>query len=199
MANTGNQLLDSDELLHIALEASKNQRHEEAISSLKRAADLSPNDARVHYLLGAEHAQIGLYDRAAAEMQRAVELDPNLDTASFQLGLLHVTAGRVDDAANAWKLLDKLGSEHPLNLFKTGLLHLVKDQFAECEDCLRRGIATNRSNPALNADMSRILKDVENRAPAGAATDTGARPKAGTSKHVLLSAYKQNRTDDKDS
>lgn len=67
MANTASARLDADELLHLALNAAQANRHEEAITSLKRALDISPNDARMHYMLGAEHAQIGLHDRAVEE------------------------------------------------------------------------------------------------------------------------------------
>ena len=201
MAQTANQYLDADELLHLALEASRQDKHEEAITYLKRALALAPEDARMHYLLGAEHAQIGLYDRAVEEMQQAVKLNPALETAHFQLGLLHITSGRVDAAAEAWKPLDRLPAEHPLLLFKTGLLHLAKDEFSDCEQCLRRGIAANKFNAALNNDMARVLKEVEGRIPPpGTPPDakTPATPKPTTPKHVLLSAYRRNRPDDKD-
>jgi tetratricopeptide (TPR) repeat protein len=201
MAQTANQYLDADELLHLALEASRQDKHEEAITFLKRALALNANDARLHYLLGAEHAQIGLYDRAVEEMQQAVKLDPALDTAHFQLGLLHITSGRAEAAAEAWKPLDRLGPEHPLFLFKTGLVHLAKDEFTECEEYLRRGLSANKSNAALNNDMQRVLKEVENRTPppgAAAAPPGAVPPKPANPKHVLLSAYKRNRLEDKD-
>lgn len=200
MAQTANQYLDADELLHLALEASRQDKHEDSITYLKRALTQAPEDARLHYLLGAEHAQIGLYDRAVEEMQQAVKINPGLETAHFQLGLLHITSGRVEAAQEAWKPLDKLGAEHPLFLFKTGLLHLAKDEFKECEQNLRRGMAVNKLNAALNNDMARVLKEVEGRTPppGGGNSGSATTPKAGTPKHVLLSAYKRNRLDDKD-
>lgn len=198
MAQTADQYLDADELLHLALEASRESKHEDAITFLKRALGIAPEDARLHYLLGAEHAQIGLYDRAVEEMQKAVKLNPALETAHFQLGLLHITSGRVDAAETAWKPLDSLGAEHPLFLFKKGLLHLAKDEFGECEQCLKRGMAANKANAALNNDMARVLKEVEGRTPPPGAGPSGpSKPKATTPKHVLLSAYR-NRLEDKD-
>lgn len=191
--------LDSQELLHLALDAIRRDKHDDAITLLKRALAATPGDARLHYLLGAEHAQIGLYVRAAEEMQSAVDLDPSLETAHFQLGLLHMTSGQVDRAAAAWKPLDKLGSNHPLYLFKTGLLHLSKNEFGDCERNLRDGIAANKANPTLNTDIQRILKEIEGRARAKTSTDGASRPAATTPKHVLLSAYKRNRPDEKES
>ena len=190
--------IDAEELLHLAMNASAAGKHEDAISSLKRALALAPTEGRIHYMLGAEHAQIGLYDRAAEEMAQAVKLDPGLDTARFQLGLLHITSGRVDQAAAAWKPLEALGAEHPLNLFKTGLLHLARDEFKECVQCLERGIAANKANAALNNDMRRVLQDVEKHTQSQTAQTPAPPPKVNDApKHVLLSAYRQHR-DEKD-
>lgn len=199
MAKPSETQLDADELLHLALAASKQGRSEDAVTFLKRALALAPKDARLHYMLGAEHAQIGLYDRAVEEMKHAVTLDPSLDAAHFQLGLLHLTSGRADAAADAWAALDKHGQEHPFVLFKTGLLHLAKDEFKECEACLRRGIAANHINLPLNNDMARILNDVTARLAAPSANVKIPALAQTTSKDVLLSAYRKNRPEDKDS
>ncbi|MEW8228417.1 MAG: tetratricopeptide repeat protein, partial [Candidatus Thiodiazotropha endolucinida] len=80
--------LDSDELMHLAMHA---ENHEQAIDYLKRVLEISEDNGKAYYLLGAIHAEIGMYDRATEEMTRAVELEPDLPTAHFQLGLLHVT------------------------------------------------------------------------------------------------------------
>lgn len=171
--------LDADELLFLAMDAAKHDRHEAAIAFLKRALEQAPNHAQAHYFLAAEHAQIGMYDRAAEEMARAVELDPGLHTAHFQLGLLHLTAGRLESASSAWQPLDQLGEAHPLFLFKAGLEAMVRDEFDACRDYLTRGIAANTLNSDLNADMEQVLL----RLPA----DDPAPPGQG---HVLLSGYR---------
>jgi tetratricopeptide (TPR) repeat protein len=187
--------LDADELLHLALRAAGQNQHEEAITFLKRALDIAPDDGRLHYMLGAEHAQIGMYDRASEEMATAVELDPALTTARFQLGLLHLTAARVDQATQTWAPLDELDPDHFLRLFKTGLEHLAKDRFQECADYLKRGIAANDANLSLNQDMQRILQTAEEHA--GKESVPGSPPEAAAAPR-LLSAYRRNRTDDKD-
>jgi Flp pilus assembly protein TadD len=198
---TASEELDSEELLHLALLASKQNKHEESISLLKRAQNKAPKEGKIYYLLGAEHAQIGLYDRAAEEMTKAVALDPQLHTASFQLGLLHITSGRIDAATQAWQPLDALGGENPLFLFKTGMLHLVRDEFEQCATLLKKGMRLNYSNESLNQDMQRILLDVEKHLAAVQATagnPPASKPGEGAAKHVLLSAYGQNKDDEND-
>ncbi len=197
--------LDAEELLHLALREAGNDDNDKAIAHLKRAVDLAPESAKAWYLLGALHAEIGLYDRAVEEMQKAIDLDPELPTASFQLGLLHVTAGRVDDAERAWAALDRLGDDEPLLLFKRGMLALVRDQYQACIDDLSRGIELNSFNPDLNNDMQRILDSARellgSAAPAAndaeAGVDDGARDEDGTApgRQSLLDAYRRSDFD----
>src|SRR4051812_1046232 len=105
--------LDDEELLHLAIEASRKQRHGDAIQYLKDAAAKAPRNAQVRFLLGAEHAQIGLLDRAQEEMSAALDIDPGLVPARFQLGLLHLVQARVAEASAAWKPLDALPESDP--------------------------------------------------------------------------------------
>src|ERR1044072_6475815 len=142
MKKSAVERLDAEELLHLALKASGENGHEQSITYLKRALELKPKEGRLHDMLAAEHAQMGLFDPEAEEMAKAVELDPSLVTAHFQLGLLHVTSGRVAEAEAAWRPLDKLGEGHFLHLFKSGMLHVVRRQ-VEDSDCLERGRKAN--------------------------------------------------------
>jgi tetratricopeptide (TPR) repeat protein len=189
--------LDEAELLHLALHAMGNDRHEESMQLLKRTLHAFPASARARYLLGVEHAQIGLYDRAVAEMTEAVKLDPSLAVAQFQLGLLHVTAGRIREAEAAWLPLDRLAADDPLRLFKSAMLHLVRNEFAACIENLQAGIARNKLNKPLNDDMRRLLADVQNRqtGPGAANGDTPAPQIPPPTKNMLLSTYDRNRDD----
>lgn len=179
--------LDGDELLHLALDASQKEQPAKAIEYLKRAAEISPDNAEVRYMLGAEHAQIGMYERAMEDMAAALAIAPELDTARFQLGLLHLTSKHLPEALDIWQPLDRLGEDHPLYLFKTGLLHLAKDEFGRCVEYLRRGIANNTFNQALNTDMQRVLDEA---APL-AAQDGGVQAADGDEPagHLFLNAY----------
>jgi tetratricopeptide (TPR) repeat protein len=183
---------DVDELMHLALHATQNSSPEKAITHLKRLLDVAPDHANAIYLLGALHAEIGMHDRAAEEMGRALELDPTLATARFQLGLLHITSGRVAEAEEVWKSLEEIGADHALFLFKQGMLHLVRDEFTECVEALRAGIAANDFDENLNNDMRRVLGDAERALDGRAGAGTNGSKPNGES--ALLSAY--HRSDD---
>jgi tetratricopeptide (TPR) repeat protein len=190
MRNESTNLV-SEELLHLAMHA---DNHEHAIDYLKRILEISDDNGKAYYLLGAIHAEIGMFERATQEITRAIELEPNLPTAHFQLGLLHVTSGRIEEAEQAWRPLDHFGESDPLFLFKRGMLHLVNDEYDACIDDLNQGIALNNLNEALNNDMRNIIEKVElartTQSVAPKSPKTQAINDAG--RHILLSAYQQD-------
>jgi len=181
-------LLDHEEVLHLALEAMRSSRHGDALQHLKDAAARWPDNPNVHFLLGAEHAQIGLFERAVEDMTAAVRLDPEFVPARFQLGLLFLTHGRVVEAQSAWKPLDTLDAANPYLHFKQGLESLAHDDFAACRESLARGLALNTSNPALNREMQRIVEEAAALHAASDAAEKSASD-APAPRHVLLSAY----------
>ncbi len=192
-----NTALDTEELMHLALHATNQNQPEQAITHLKRVLELSPDNSKAFYLLGALHAEIGLYERAISEMSRAVELDPDLPTAHFQLGLLYVTSGLVDEAEQAWQPLDALGENEALYLFKRGMLHLIRDEFEGCIADLNKGISLNTLNDDLNNDMRRVAASAED-ALRSRAIDTQTledKPIPTGGRHVLLSAYQRDDDD----
>jgi tetratricopeptide (TPR) repeat protein len=177
--------LDADELLHLAIAASDRDQTDQALGFLKRAIEVDPNNAKAHYLLGAEHAQIGLFERAIDDMRRAVELDATLDAARFQLGLLLITSSQPQAADEVWHGLEPLGPDHFYVLFKTGLMHLARDEFADCLRCLRAGIAANQTLAPLNTDMQQIIDQVQGMLPPGG----GETQDDEAATHLLLNAY----------
>lgn len=158
MSQTDN--LTQEELLHLAVEATRRGEHGASISYLKEGVSRFPEDAKLAYVLGAEFAQIGLYDQAEAEMQRAISLDAELYTAIFQLGLLQMTLGKVEEAKSSWSQLDTLSTDHALWLFKTGLEHLAANDFENAQEHLKKGLEVNDFSPELNNDMQTVLDSI---------------------------------------
>ena len=200
------EALDAEELMHLALAALDARRSDEALVFVKRAIAVDANDARLHYLLGALYASIGMLDRAIAATRRATELSGDLRIAQFQLGLLLMTRGELEQAQAAWMPLDALHDEHPLRVFKRGLVHLGRDEYEACAAEIRRGLALC-AEESLNEEMRRLLEQVEASigAPAAAsrgdagphvaptpAGDAAARPEPErrAAEHVLLAGYR---------
>lgn len=176
--------LNQEELLHLAIEATRRGEHGAAISYLKEGIVRFPKDGKLAYVLGAEFAQIGMYDKAEEEMARAIELNPSLYTASFQLGLLRMTLGKVDEAKFAWSTLDKLSEDNPLRLFKNGLELLAAEEYQGARSLLEQGIALNNFSPELNRDMQNVLSAIP-------AANPSQNEEAATGQ-AWLSAYSDN-------
>ena len=174
--------LDPEELKFLAIQAGRGNQPDQALHYLKQAIRHAPQDGELHYLLGAEHAQLGMYDRAAEEMERALALAPDMHTARLQLGLLYLTQADVDASGRTLELLCALKEDNCHRHFALGLLHLMHDRFTECRAALMHGIAGNRQNDALNLDMQKILDALPPPAPESAPADS----------NVWLSAYRQN-------
>ena len=136
-------------------------------------------------------------------MTQAITLNPELHTAVFQLGLLYLTQGQPDQAAQTWAPLATLPENDPLRLFSLGLQHLAKDEFTQCQALLEEGIKNNRSNPALNADMQRILGEIaalgnQTTEPQATEPQAAVTPEKSTQpvSSVYLQAYHQNTEED---
>lgn len=182
-------MLDQAELFQLALSVSGAGDSATAIAYLKEAVSRPDATAAAHYLLGAEYAQIRLYDRAMDEMEAAIALDPALWTARLQLALLYLGANKEERAGDALRPLAELGDDPALQQFAKGLLALIAEDMAGAVSALADGIERNQANPALNGDMQRIVDEIGRRqeaAPPVAEDSDG-------SEHILLSAYAGNQ------
>jgi tetratricopeptide (TPR) repeat protein len=162
MTSNQDDNLQIDELMQLARQAVAASRSDVAIGYLKQVIGRDPANALAHYLLGAVHAGLGMYERAAKEMATAIGLDQDIPpTAYFQLGLLHIARGNIAEAEQVWRALDGRGEDDFLLLFKRGMLHLAADEFEDSIRDLRRGIELNDFNEELNVDMRKMLDRAE--------------------------------------
>lgn len=188
--------LDESEMLQLAILASQQDRHDQAITYLKNAIQKNPQNAKVVYFLAAEHAQIGLYERAIQGMEHALEIDPDMYTARFQLGMLYLTSGLVESSLKTLEPLANLGEDNFFGCFSLGLAHLIRDEFAECRRFLEKGISINHTNLPLNGDMQRILDLIRDKTndEANAASTDGKVSDSQTSGNLWLSEYQKDNS-----
>jgi Flp pilus assembly protein TadD len=158
--NDNKEILDSEELLHLAMESNNKNDTEAAIKHLKSALKLSPESAEVNFMLGAIYADLGMFDRAEVSLKEAIAYKADFEAAQFQLGLLYIVNSQIDNASSAWEALDSKGEENPYYLFKCGLLKLANDEFDKSIEYISKGLENNNDNAPLNNNMNRILNDI---------------------------------------
>jgi tetratricopeptide (TPR) repeat protein len=173
--------LDPQELLHLALRDIQQSHHDGAISKLKQALEIEADNAQAQFLLAAEYAEIGLYDRAIEGMTRTLHLSPSMHIARFQLGLLYYSKSDFDTARAIWEPLDALGDD-AMTLFKTALLLIGAGHQREAIPQLERALEIGTGNGALKTDISKVLQH------ARAQLDSSENASA-PSAHVLARRY----------
>ena len=149
--------LDADELVALAVRATRSGNSKQAVAYLTRALESNPDHGPAHHLLAGLYASMKRFDRAVAEMQRAVELEADPSCARFELGMMYFTIARIADARAAWEPLEALGEDHALCWFARGMQRLIRDEFEDCVADLQRGLSCNVVSPALNQQIEKVI------------------------------------------
>ncbi|NVJ59022.1 MAG: tetratricopeptide repeat protein [Gammaproteobacteria bacterium] len=155
--------LDSDELLHLAIHASNQDRHDDAIRMLKEAVEQDPNNAFNHYMLAAEYATVGLYDRALGEFKTTVEQMPDLKPARIQYALLLIATNQNDEALPTLKPLQDTETPDCYTHFSNGLVALIDEDLEKAKQDIQNGINENNDNLPLNNDFEKIIVEIDSR------------------------------------
>ena len=179
-------MLDAKEYLHLAINAMARDEHHAALSYIKEVLVLEPQNANALYLLGAEHAELGLYDRAIEEIAQALHIDPNIEMARFQLGLLYLKAGQIDGAIQAFAHLAVQAQADSLRAYAAGLAALCKDDMAVAREKLALGLSGDNNNPSLKKDMQELLNKLLD---GEAVVNRQESPEDSTSAPIFLGAY----------
>ncbi|MFZ5636637.1 MAG: hypothetical protein ACOY82_08610 [Pseudomonadota bacterium] len=146
--------LDNEELLRLSLDAINGGRDSEAISMLKQMLVREPGHLHATYLLAAQHAQIGLFDRAESGFRSVVAQAPDFAIARFQLGQLLTMKGAGDEACAVLSPLTS-GAD-TLAAYARGMSALALGDAETGARELEQGLALPQEIPALMGDMQRL-------------------------------------------
>ncbi len=111
-----------------------------ALSSLRKAATLLPDDAEAHYNLGVTLKNLGQLDDAVASYCRSLEIKPDYAGAHCNLGVALQELGRLDDAAASYRLALKIKPDFADAHYNLGVvlqsLGQLDDAVASCRRAL---------------------------------------------------------------
>ena len=148
---------EADVLVQAGLAASQANDAERALDLFARASAACPASGVPHFLAGSEYAALGQIDKAEAALANAVLLAPGFHIARYQLGLLQFSAGRAAVALVTWHPLFALDDSQALGHFVRGFAALAQDDFAGATAHFEAGLTRNTENPALAADIEKVL------------------------------------------
>ncbi len=150
----GYDKLDNEELLRLALDAINNGRDADSLVMLKTLLERDPKHVHAQYLLAAQHAQLGMFERAEAGFRAAVAGAPDLAIARFQLGQLLVMKGTVEEATQMLAPLADRGDA--LAAYARALVAAANEDATTAVRELDQGLALPQEIPALAGDMQRL-------------------------------------------
>lgn len=173
--------LDNEELLRLALEAVNSGRDAESVVMLKTLLERDSTHVHAQYLLAAQHAQMGLYERAEAGFRAVVEQAPELEIARFQLGQLLALSGSVREAQDCLQPL--VQHEGALGAYARALAALMGEDIARALQELEAGLGLPQQIPELAADMQRLRDTLK------ASVDTSEPDVTPSTAPIFLTGY----------
>lgn len=175
-----------DSLIAQGLAASQAGDAARAIALFTRAHEMAPVSGVPPFLIASEHAAAGDVDAAEAAFASAVLVAPEFVLARYQLGLLQFSSGRAAVALVTWAPLLEAPAGDPLAHYVRGFAALAQDDLPGALLHLREGMALPNGNPAVAADIRRVIESVEALSSGSEPVNEGAAAPAG---HILLGAY----------
>lgn len=146
--------LDNEELLRLSLDAINGGRDADAVVMLKTLLEREPGHVHGQYLLAAQHAQLGMYDRAEAGFRNVIASGNSLPVARFQFSQLLLMKGAGEEARQV--LAPLVGQGDALGAYARALTAAAAEDVATALTELRAGLAMPQEIPALAADMQRL-------------------------------------------
>lgn len=129
----------------------------QAVHYARRAADLSPGDARALRNLASVLVEAGSYDEAVRELDRAVAINDRDAEAHVMAAVAHAMAGR--HAASLWRAEAALAADGPTpaacSVAGNALLNLGR--VGEAVEMLRLGVDRSPESPSLVSELCLAL------------------------------------------
>jgi tetratricopeptide (TPR) repeat protein len=123
----------------------------DAIRALELAAQLAPDEARVHRALGAAYRQGLRLDDAAAEYQRAIGIDAREKQSYYELANLYRAQGAYEDAVKLYHRQLELEPRHTPSLKGLALTYLALGK----EDLATKELNKVRDSKDAAEDLTR--------------------------------------------
>ena len=108
----GDTPTDAQPFLNLATLLADEQKNDQALPFLTKAAALSPNNPAIHEELGKVYLAMNKLSEAQAELERAVALAPDASALHYKLGQILRKQGLEDRAQQEFAICERLNGAH---------------------------------------------------------------------------------------
>jgi tetratricopeptide (TPR) repeat protein len=143
----------TSDAVYAVLHAMSLGQDDEAMVLLVSLVECEPQNAYLHYLLGALHAQLGMMEQAEAGFRMASLLAPSFQIARFQLGHLLLVMGRTEEAVIEFAPL----LQPTLLTYANGLMAAAAGEIPTAIFVLQSGLELPQDNTSLADNMRRLI------------------------------------------
>jgi tetratricopeptide (TPR) repeat protein len=137
-----------------------------ALASLRRGAELLPDEPEAQSALGVALLATGQKSEALAALERATHLDPGSAPRHGNLGTVLLLVGRVDDAVKEFELQARLAGDDARAHSDLGTALLAKNDLTRAVSELERAVALDSSRPSYLTNLGYAYQLLGRRADA---------------------------------
>ncbi len=131
-----------------------------ALSFLRKAATLLPEDAEAHYNLGVTLKNLGQLDDAVASYCRSLEIKPDYAEAHSNLGVALQELGRLDDAAACYRLALEIKPDFADAHYNLGVVLQSLGQLDDAVASCRRALEINPEFAQAHYNLGNALQNL---------------------------------------
>jgi tetratricopeptide (TPR) repeat protein len=122
----------------------------------KRAIELNPSDATLHFYYATTLRHLGRKDESIAQAKRALELDPLSELANEGLADAYASAREYDLAVAQYRRTLDLYPNKSESEFLLGWAYVHLGRFDEGIEAIRKNLALDGQNPELSPDLAYV-------------------------------------------
>ena len=135
-------------------------RTSEALTSMKRAVELSPRDASAHSYLGNIFRDLGKLHEAEISFRNALRIKPNMALAHYNLGNTLKDCGKLDDAEACYRRAVEIKPDYADAHNNLGSILNTLGRPDEAEASLRRALEINPDSVNAHNNLGNTLKEL---------------------------------------
>lgn len=143
------------------LGATLQKQGKDSLSALRKAAELLPDDAEVHYNLGNTLLMLGRPDEAVASYRRALQIRPDDAEAHYNLANTLLMLGRPDEAEAGYRRALQIKPGNAAAHYNLGNLLQDRNRLEEAEASYRRALQIKPDSADIHTNLGNILQDMD--------------------------------------